>query len=161
ATLQTALTAAPDLVRLGRDAQGPIKDLRPTARNLEAITKKAKPILDLEDERAIRDQLWFIQNWALAVKGRDSLGHFVGANLTFDASIIQSALDGIINNSNPPAAHTDHRRAAHRSALRLPALRLPTVKPTAPAGLVQGLQRALTPLITKVVGGTSATVNGA
>jgi phospholipid/cholesterol/gamma-HCH transport system substrate-binding protein len=158
AALQTARQVAPDLVRLGRDAQSPIKALRPTARELESVTRQAQPILAEEDTRAMRDQLWFIENWALGMKGRDSLGHFVGANLTFDSSIFQSALDGLVNNSNPPAANGDVKR---RAAPKLSVANIVAAAPKAvtPAGLVNSLQKAINPLLGKVVGGTTSTVN--
>jgi ABC-type transporter Mla subunit MlaD len=98
-TLVTARHVAPDLERLGREARPPVKALRPTALNLQSVTRSAVPILDELDQRGMRDLLWFIENWALALKGRDALGHFVGANFEIDSSILISALDSYLNDS--------------------------------------------------------------
>jgi phospholipid/cholesterol/gamma-HCH transport system substrate-binding protein len=98
-TLLTARRVAPDLERLGRQGQSPLTALRPTALSLQSVTAQAAPILTELDQRAMRDLLYFVENWALALKGRDALGHFVGAALTIDPSVIQSALDSFINNS--------------------------------------------------------------
>ena len=80
-TLVTARAVAPSLERLGREAQAPISALRPTAAAVDTIAHSAAPIMTELDQRAMRDVLWFVENWALATKGRDALGHFVGADL--------------------------------------------------------------------------------
>jgi phospholipid/cholesterol/gamma-HCH transport system substrate-binding protein len=98
-TLLTARRVAPALERLARQGQSPLTALRPTALSLQSLTQQAAPILTELDQRAMRDLLYFVENWALALKGRDALGHFVGAALTIDPSVIQSALDSFINNS--------------------------------------------------------------
>jgi ABC-type transporter Mla subunit MlaD len=98
-TLLTARQVAPALERLARQGQAPLTALRPTALSLQSLTAQAAPILTQLDQRAMRDLLYFVENWALALKGRDALGHFVGAALTIDPSVIQSALDSFINNS--------------------------------------------------------------
>jgi phospholipid/cholesterol/gamma-HCH transport system substrate-binding protein len=98
-TLVTARQVAPALDRLARQGQSPLAALRPTAVNLQSITQQAAPILTEFDQRGMRDLLYFVENWALALKGRDALGHFVGAELNIDPAVIQSALDSFINNS--------------------------------------------------------------
>jgi hypothetical protein len=63
------------------------------------VTQQAAPILTELDQRGMGDLLYFVENWALALKGRDALGHFVGAELNIDPAVIQSALDSFVNNS--------------------------------------------------------------
>ncbi|HWF50960.1 MAG TPA: MlaD family protein, partial [Solirubrobacteraceae bacterium] len=99
ATLVTARQVAPALERLARQGQSPLTALRPTALSLQSVTQQAAPILTELDQRAMRDLLYFVENWALGLKARDALGHFVGAELTIDPAVIQSALDSFINNS--------------------------------------------------------------
>jgi phospholipid/cholesterol/gamma-HCH transport system substrate-binding protein len=98
-TLITAKRIAPQITRLGVQARSPLVALRPTAGALAQLAVAAAPILNEEDARGMRDLLWFIENWALALKGRDALGHFVGADLEIDPSILLSAVDSYVNNS--------------------------------------------------------------
>jgi hypothetical protein len=135
ATLLTARQVAPELERLGREARSPLQALRPTALNLQSVTGAAAPLLTELDQRAMRDALWFVENWALGLKGRDALGHFVGANLKIDPSMVISALDSFLNNSNPQAALRRHGSAAPRSvsAPRTPAAAAPSTAPARPA----------------------------
>jgi ABC-type transporter Mla subunit MlaD len=98
-TLVTARQVAPALERLAVQGQSPLTALRPTALSLQSVTQQAAPILTELDQRGMGDLLYFVENWALALKGRDALGHFVGAELNIDPAVIQSALDSFINNS--------------------------------------------------------------
>lgn len=124
ATLVTARQVAPDLDRLARNARGPLRSLRPTALNLESVTHQAAPILTELDQRAMRDLLWFVENWALGLKGRDALGHFVGADLEIDPSIVISALDDYLNNGGLLKQLKLHHTASADN----------TANPSAPAG---------------------------
>jgi hypothetical protein len=47
----------------------------------------------------MRDTLWFVENWALGLKGRDNLGHFIGGDLEIDPSIITSVVSSLLNDS--------------------------------------------------------------
>jgi virulence factor Mce-like protein len=116
ATLNTARQVAPDLTRLGREARGPLQSLRPTVLNLQSVTHQAAPILTELDQRAMRDALWFVENWALALKGRDALGHVLGADLQLDTSIVISALDAYLHNGHLLGGQ-DRKTATLRSAL--------------------------------------------
>jgi hypothetical protein len=111
-TLVTARHVAPDLERLARGARAPLQSLRPTALNLQSVTHQAAPILTELDQRAMRDLLWFVENWALGLKGRDALGHFIGADLQLDPSIVISALDDYLNNGGLLASLNRHKAAA-------------------------------------------------
>jgi ABC-type transporter Mla subunit MlaD len=113
ATLVTARHVAPALERLGLEAQSPLQALRPTALDLQSVTHTAAPILTELDQRAMRDVLWFVENWALGLKGRDALGHFIGANVELDPSIVISALDDYLNNGNLlPSPHRSRPKSA-------------------------------------------------
>jgi virulence factor Mce-like protein len=96
-TLVTARKVAPALERLGREARPPLQALRPTALDLVSVTRQAVPILAEEDQRGMRDLLWFVELWALGLKGRDALGHFIGANFQIDSALLTSALDSYLN----------------------------------------------------------------
>jgi phospholipid/cholesterol/gamma-HCH transport system substrate-binding protein len=139
-TLVTARQVAPALERLGRGARQPVAALRPTARDVQTLTHSAAPIIGFLDQRAMRDVLWFVENWALAMKGRDNLGHFVGADLEFDPSIITSAVASFTGGGASGAAR---QRAARHPATRPVAAPVASA-PAAPAkptlgGTVAGL----------------------
>jgi phospholipid/cholesterol/gamma-HCH transport system substrate-binding protein len=137
ATLLTARQVAPDLQRLGREGQSPLRALRPTALDLKSVTHTAAPILTQLDQRAMRDALWFVENWALGLKGRDALGHFIGAELELDPSIVVSALDSFLN--KPPGSAAVPRRRASATSQPVPtsgpapAAAAPSAPPAAPA----------------------------
>jgi phospholipid/cholesterol/gamma-HCH transport system substrate-binding protein len=126
-TLVTARRIAPRLTELGVQARAPLAALRPTAVALQQVTSAAAPILSEEDARGMRDLLWFIENWALALKGRDALGHFVGAELEIDPSILASAVDAFANNSG--LSSSLHRQQSVAPA----AARKPSGAPAAPS----------------------------
>jgi ABC-type transporter Mla subunit MlaD len=136
ATLLTARQVAPALERLGREARGPLQALRPAALNLRSVTGTAAPILTELDQRAMRDLLWFVENWALGLKGRDALGHFIGANLELDPSIVISALDAFVNNGNLLGGVQRHRSSTVGGvgAPSSPAVAPPSSAPARPAG---------------------------
>jgi phospholipid/cholesterol/gamma-HCH transport system substrate-binding protein len=127
-TLVTARRVAPALERLARQGQSPLTALRPTALSLQSVTQQAAPILTELDQRAMRDLLYFVENWALALKGRDALGHFVGAALTIDPSVIQSALDSFINNSGLGPLSRHPKSASRKTATGA----VPTPQPAPP-----------------------------
>jgi hypothetical protein len=127
ATLVTARQVAPALERLGREARGPLHALRPAALDLKSVTATAAPILTKLDQRAMRDLLWFVENWALGLKGRDALGHFIGANLELDPSIVISALDDYLHNGNLAASLHRHRPAT------VPSIGTPTARAATPS----------------------------
>jgi phospholipid/cholesterol/gamma-HCH transport system substrate-binding protein len=146
-TLVTAREVAPDLERLGREAQPALEALRPTALHLESVTGHAAPILTELDQRAMRDLLWFVENWALGLKGRDALGHFIGANFQVDSSIVVSALDSYLNDSRLGKGHKGLSPGAIKKLLA-------GVTSTAPAalGTVSSLTGAATKAVTQTAG---------
>jgi phospholipid/cholesterol/gamma-HCH transport system substrate-binding protein len=151
ATLVTARQVAPDLERLGRQGQSPLKALRPTALDLQSVTKQAAPILTELDQRAMRDLLYFVQNWALALKGRDALGSFVGAEVNVDPAVIQSALDALVNN---PSLALDRKGPTRSSTPSRGVASLPGSVTSAAGAAGQGVGKAVAP----VLGGVSKTV---
>jgi phospholipid/cholesterol/gamma-HCH transport system substrate-binding protein len=133
-TLATAKRIAPRLTELGVKAQPPLAALRPTALALQQVTSAAAPILSEEDARGMRDLLWFIENWALALKGRDALGHFVGAELEIDPSILASAVDAFVNNSGLSKSLQRQRSVvAGKPSRTAAAPAVPTSPPAQPA----------------------------
>jgi ABC-type transporter Mla subunit MlaD len=167
-TLVTARQVAPALERLGRDAQAPLRSLQPTAGDLHTIADSAAPILSFEDQRAMRDTLWFVENWALGLKGRDNLGHFIGGDLQIDPSIITSVVSSLVNNG---AAGKVRPRpgAAQQLAAPVPA---PTSAPpqaggsgapgagSGAAGGVAGVLNTTTSQLSNALGAIGGAVNG-
>lgn len=150
-TLATARTVAPALERLGREARPPLRALRPTALNLESVTRAAAPILTEEDQRGMRDLLWFVEVWALGLKGRDALGHFIGANLQIDSSVIVSALDSYLNDTGLSKLGLARGKTASAAAVR---------KLLAGAG-ARGPSAAPQPSAPSASGSTAPSVGGA
>jgi virulence factor Mce-like protein len=164
ATLATAQKVAPDLVRLAHGARGPVADLRPTAKDLATIATSAEPILSELDQRGMKDVLWFVENWALALRSRDGLGHFVGAKALVDPSTIQAALAAFLNKAPATASHDKHHANAKPVAAPVGAA-VPQVsasaEPAPKSGLtnvVNGLLGTTQKLLTPVVNGLNGTV---
>jgi phospholipid/cholesterol/gamma-HCH transport system substrate-binding protein len=172
ATLLEARAVAPDLERLATRARGPLATLRPTAAALQDVSAQSTPILTELDQRAMKDVLLFVENWALGMKARDAFGHFVGANLFVDPSVITSALQAYLNVSSSNAA-ADRRRSA--SAIRQATPATPPAASTgsgsaAPAskpnllnqlgGLVSATQRSLSSTLGGVISGVGKLTSG-
>ena len=152
ATLVTARQVAPDLKRLGSQGQSPLKALRPTALDLQSVTKQATPILTELDQRGMRDLLYFVENWALALKGRDNLGNFVGAEVNVDPAVIQSALDSFLNDG--PIGLDRKPTTTRSSTPSRGAGSLPGSVAGAVGAAGQGVNKAVAP----VLGGVSKTI---
>jgi hypothetical protein len=167
ATLQTAVQVAPQITKLGVQARSPLVALRSTANDVQAITKAAVPILNQEDSRGMRDLLWFIENWALGTKGRDAFGHFVGAELQIDPSMIQSAVDSFLHDGSPlaglirkkPPARVAVRPAAAPVTTPAPTVAAPAPTPSRPSGLA-GVTGALGSLLHGATAGVTQAVGG-
>jgi ABC-type transporter Mla subunit MlaD len=171
-TLVTAKQIAPQITKLGTQARAPLVALRPTARALQGITRSAAPILNQEDQRGMADLLWFVENFELGTKGRDSISHFIGADLELDTSVLQSAVDGFINNTGLSSGLHRSRNAPVRRVVAPPAVTPPTPaatpapKPTPLSGVkkllggVTGLAGGLTGGLTTVLKGATGSVAG-
>ncbi len=129
-TLVTARKVAPALERLGRDGRGPLEALRPTAGDIKTIAGNAAPIIGELNSRAIRDILWFVENWALATKGRDDLGNFVGADLEIDPSIITSAAASLLSDGSKTSTALDVGKKPTTAHSGTPASSKPTLGST-------------------------------
>jgi len=112
-TLRTAVDVAPALTRLGVKGTPTLRRLRPAADVLAQTLEPAKAIVDQLDLRGMEDILYFLQNWALGMKGRDALGHQVGAKLNIDSSYITAAVASL----NAPAPTKQGKRRASRPKL--------------------------------------------
>lgn len=166
ATLRTARQIAPQITKLGTQARSPLAALRPTAGNLRTITQAAAPILDEENARGMRDLLWFVENWALGLKGRDAIGHFIGADLEFDTSMIQSAVDGFTNNDGISLGLRRPKSKAagvHTVKQAAPSSTTPTAKPSPLSGvgkLASGLTGGLSTILKGASGNVASTLGG-
>jgi virulence factor Mce-like protein len=164
ATLATATRVAPDLVRLAGGAKKPVADLRPTAAKLQTIAKASQPILAELDQRGMKDTLWFVENWALGMKARDALGHFVGADTLVDPTTIESALAAFLNKPSASAKHRDHKPTHHAAPLAaaVPQVSAPVAAPRNPGvgGLVGNLVGTANKLVAPILGNLKGAVNG-
>jgi virulence factor Mce-like protein len=160
-TLVTARKVAPALERLGREARPPIEALRPTALDLEAVTRNAAPILAEEDRRAMRDLLWFVELWALGLKGRDALGHFIGANFQIDSALITSALDSYLNNINLSKVLGSHKAPSAGALSRLLAGAGSSSPSSVAPGSTPGVLGSIAPTATGALGAVSSLAGAA
>jgi hypothetical protein len=119
-TLDKAESVAPTLRRLGVRATPTVKRLNPTAGLLNDVAREAAPGLKHLDRRGMEDVLAFVQNWNRGLKGRDSLGHYIGALATGNEQIFLAAVDAYTNGLTPTNASRGKR--AKRPALSLPKL---------------------------------------
>ncbi|HWF53911.1 MAG TPA: MlaD family protein [Solirubrobacteraceae bacterium] len=165
ATLQTAKQIAPQVTKLGTQAQAPLAALKPTAGDLQSIAQAAVPVLNEENARGMRDLLWFVENWALGLKGRDALGHFIGADLEIDNSVLQNAIDSYLNNTGLSSAlHRSKKAPAVHAAGTAPtgaptSAPAPTAKPSPLSGIGKALG-GLTSGVSTVLKGAAGSVSG-
>ncbi|WP_320671807.1 MlaD family protein [Patulibacter defluvii] len=124
-SLKAATAAAPKVEKLGRDAVAPLQRLVPTLQTLRQVSDTATKPLNQLEKRSFEDALWFLQNWSLATKNRDSLGHFVGAKVSVGTQTLYSILDSlrpaIPNGSDDPSVNwpdPEKASAAARAAVR-------------------------------------------
>jgi virulence factor Mce-like protein len=119
-TLDKAEDVAPTLRRLGVQATPTVKRLRPTVGLLNDVGREAKPGLAQLDRRGMEDVLWFVHAWARAMKGRDALGHFIGAMAIANEQLFISAIDAYTGHLG--AATSKQRKRGAKPALSLPKL---------------------------------------
>jgi virulence factor Mce-like protein len=107
-SLKAAKTAAPAVTKLGNKATGPLKTLTPTLANLEQFSGDLKPTLDVFDNRAFEDAMWFAQNLGgLGLKGRDGLGHTLGALATVNTETVRAVTNYLFNGGAAPDGLVD------------------------------------------------------
>jgi hypothetical protein len=131
-TLAKATSVAPALRRLGTRATPTVKRLQPTAGLLRDVAREAKPGLAQLDRRGMEDLLNFVQVWARAMKGRDNLGHFIGALVIGNSQVLQSAVDsylgGVSKTTKTPPGRSPARPLPPLRLPKLPPVTLPKVK---------------------------------
>jgi len=120
-TLAKARSVSPSLRRLGVSATPTVKRLQPTSALLKDLGTEATPSLAHLDRRGMEDVLQFVQGWARGMKGRDNLGHFIGALAIGNEQVFQSAIDSYTSGLTSTTASGRHKRAK-KPALRLPKL---------------------------------------
>jgi phospholipid/cholesterol/gamma-HCH transport system substrate-binding protein len=123
-TLAKARSVSPSLRRLGVGATPTVKRLQPTSGLLKDLGTEATPSLAHLDRRGMEDLLQFVQGWARGMKGRDNLGHFIGALAIGNEQVFLSAIDSYASGLASTPVSGRHKRA------KTPALHLPKV----PAG---------------------------
>lgn len=107
-SLKAAQQTAPALTKIGKKATGPLQALTPTLANLKQFSADVKPTLDVFDDRAFDDAMWFAQNLGgLGLKGRDSLGHTLGAIATVNVETVQAVINNLFNGAAPPDGLVD------------------------------------------------------
>jgi phospholipid/cholesterol/gamma-HCH transport system substrate-binding protein len=166
ATLNEAVKVAPDLERLATRARSPLRALRPTAGRLATLAKSAAPILTELDKRGMKDTLLFGENWALGTKGRDVLGHFIGADFFIDPSMLTSATQAYLNTTPGSRARARHEARHARPSLSLAPVATPSSAPvpkptlrSAVNSLLSGARQTLTK-VGKLVGGVEQAAGG-
>lgn len=143
-TLKAAVTASPAIRKLASGATSPLRSVRPTADALTGLLGESGPAVGSLDRRVMKDAMWFLQNWALGLKGRDGLGHFIGAHVTISGNEFKSIFEGFKEagtaqpktepEETPPtprAKSEPEKRAAEPEAKRkakLPEVKLPKLK---------------------------------
>jgi phospholipid/cholesterol/gamma-HCH transport system substrate-binding protein len=121
-TLVKARSVAPALRRLGAGATPTVKRLVPTAGLLRDVAREAKPGLAQLDRRGMEDLLNFVQVWARGMKGRDNLGHFIGALVIGNEQALLQAVDSYVNNGANSSTVTKKKPTVPLPPLRLPKL---------------------------------------
>lgn len=159
-TLAKARSVAPSLTRLGVQATPTLRRLNPTAGLLDDVAREATPSLKQLDRRGMEDVLAFAQNWARGMKGRDGLGHYIGALATGNEQVFLAAVDAYTNGvgSTPTSARkhgTMKAPALHLPKLPtavMPKLKLPKVKPKIDSKTIRELPQALSTQLKGLIG---------
>jgi phospholipid/cholesterol/gamma-HCH transport system substrate-binding protein len=183
-TLKEARAVAPSLTNLGNGGITPVTQLNPTLSLLRDFQTQLSPSLGMIDQRAAHDLLWFVQNWYLATKNRDSIGHFVGVNYVVPLNQLAHELDAFLGSPSSPGfaarqALLRKQQVASTPAtkpkplLNLPQLSTPssssskhpaTSKPSATGGLAPAIQQVSSvaqntvSTVSKTVGDVTKTV---
>lgn len=95
--LEKAADVSPALTRLARQATPTVKALEPTTREVDRNLRESAPILKHMNRRGWDDLMLFVNNMNLGVRGRDGIGHFIGAKLNIAAEYIDNAVENFAN----------------------------------------------------------------
>jgi virulence factor Mce-like protein len=157
-TLREATTVSPSLTRLGAAGTAPVAGLRAPATTLTSVLYQAVRPLDEINYRAMKDLLWFVQNWALGLKARDELGHVVGAKVTIDPSILTTTLSALLGPKTPAVLTLRRHATAHPPTPAKAAA--PSAAPAPASKPAAGLTAPVTGLLNKVGSTVTATLGG-
>jgi phospholipid/cholesterol/gamma-HCH transport system substrate-binding protein len=120
-SLKAAKKAAPSVTKLGDKATGPLQALTPTLANLTRFSSELKPSLDVFDDRAFEDAMWFAQNLGgRGLASRDGLGHQLGADAYVNPQTVRAVLDSLFNGGAPPDGLVDGGPKAKARAASAP-----------------------------------------
>jgi virulence factor Mce-like protein len=125
-TLARARSVSPSLRRLGVGATPTVKRLQPTSGLLKDVGTEATPSLAQLDRRGMEDLLQFVQGWARGMKGRDNLGHFIGALAIGNEQALLSAVDSYVSGLST-TTNAGARRHVARVTPKLTLPKLPAV----------------------------------
>lgn len=158
-TLKTATNVAPALARLGRKASPTIRRLGPTSEQLRRTLEPADPALSHMTRRGTDDLLYFIHNVNRGLRGRDGVGHYIGAHIYFDPEMITNAVN-VLNGYNGG----DKRKPAKRAPARKVDLS-PVTKPVKQAtdklkDTTDKVKKVLPPAVDKALGDVQKVVDG-
>ena len=151
--LDKAKDISPALSRLARRATPTVRKLEPTVKNTATLLKGTAPILNQLDRRGWDDLMFFINNFNLGLRGRDMIGHMIGAKLNISAEYIDNAIENFTNVNLTPSRKAKPRKAAPPKPA---AEQAPSEKPAAPSkpepakpvqDLVQGAGDAIDQLV--------------
>lgn len=92
-TLSAARTVAPSLGDLGQNGTAPLRSVSTTVSTVSHFSGVLKPSLDMINARGMKDLMWFLQNWSLAMQNRDSLEHFLHVILYVDDQELLGTLE--------------------------------------------------------------------
>ncbi|MCW3014691.1 MAG: hypothetical protein JWO02_1783 [Solirubrobacterales bacterium] len=150
--LDKAKAVSPDLTRLARQARPTVRALEPTARRADQSLKESTPILKHLDRRGWDDLLFFVNNMNLGVRGRDGIGHFIGAKLNIATEYIDNAVENFTNVDLSPKQAPAKKRKPTDVAPVKPLLDKVTKQATGPVEKIKDATKNLLPSVTGQVG---------
>lgn len=109
--LEKARKVSPSLTRLARGATPTVRRLEPTTRELEKSLVESAPILKHMGRRGWDDVLFLVNNMNLGLRGRDGIGHFIGAKLNIAAEYIDNAVENFANVELDPSVLSPKKSA--------------------------------------------------
>jgi hypothetical protein len=114
------------------------------------VLRVSRPLFAELQNSAMAHALWFIQNWALSLRGRDSIGHFLGGVWEFSDDQLRYLLQSYIG-GGPSASRARHAHSHQRQRASSPATPAP-VSSTKPANPIKSTLNQLGGVV-KNVGG--------
>jgi phospholipid/cholesterol/gamma-HCH transport system substrate-binding protein len=162
-TLGEITTVSPTLRSLGTGGTSPLNQLDPSLSLLSSTQSAAVPSLNELDSRAVDDVLWFVQNWYLASRDRDSLGHYVGVTYIAGAQQLTNELAAFLGTPTSPGfAARQALLAKEHAPAKLPVLSIKKPANAAASGpqAVKTVSQAVSGVAAQTVGGIANTAGG-